>query len=120
MESPNLVRAPVKSMLRALPPSMRTLLNYTLMMIGSSTSGKCPRYGISAHWSALLNVIGCFDQSRYLGLATVSYLVIDMTYRAVSFCWRLLLEAACPSKIVAMVLLASWKVGHASLGCSSP
>ena len=28
-------------------------------------------YGISAHWSALLKVIGYFDQSRYLGSTTV-------------------------------------------------
>ena len=118
--SPNSVRALAKRMLRALPPSMRTFLNHTLRMVGSSTSGKCPGYGISAHWLALLNVIGCSDQSRYLGSAIVSYLVIDMTYRAVSFCCRLLLEAVYPPKIVVMVLLASWKAGRASLGCSSP
>ena len=71
--SPNSIRALVNRMLRALPPSMRTFLNRTLLMIGSSTSGKHPGYGISAHWSALLNVTGCSDQPRYLGSATVSY-----------------------------------------------
>ena len=33
-----------------------------------------------------------------------------------SFCWRLLSEAAYHPKIVATVLLASWKASHASLG----
>ena len=107
--SPNSVRASVKRMLRALPPSMRTFLNYTLLMIGSSMSEKRPGYGISAHWSALLNVIGYSNQSRYLGSVTMPYWVIDMTYRVVSFYWCLLSEAAYPPKIVAMVLLASWK-----------
>ena len=116
---PHSVRAPTKRILRALPPSMRTLLNRTLRMVGSCTSGKHPGYGISAHWSALLNVIGCSDQSRYLGSTTVSYLVIDMTCRAVSFCWHLLSEEAHPPKIVATVLLASWKASRASLGRSS-
>ena len=83
--SPNSVRAPAKRMLRALPPSMRTFLNCMLLMIGSSTSGKHPGYGIFAHWLALLNVIGCSEQSRYLGSVTMSYLVIDMTYRVLSF-----------------------------------
>ena len=50
----------------------------------------------------------------------MSYLVIDMTYRAVSFCCCLLSKVAHPPKIVAMVLLASWAVGHAPLGRSSP
>ena len=78
--SPNSVRALAKRILRALPPSMRTFLNHMLWMVGSSTSGNCPGYGMSAHWSALLKVIGYSDQSRYLGSVTVSYLVIDMTY----------------------------------------
>ena len=76
---PNSVRAPAKRRLRALPPSMTTFLNRMLQMVGSSTSGKHPGYGISAHWLALLKVIGYFDQCRYLGSATVLYLVIDMT-----------------------------------------
>ena len=103
---PNSVRAPTKRRLRALLPSMRTF-NRTLQMVGSSMSGKCPRYGISTHWSSLLKVIGYSDQSRYFGSMIMSYLVIDRTYRAVSFCWCLLLEAAYPLKIVVMVLLAS-------------
>jgi len=117
---PNSVRAPGKRILRALPQSMRTFLNHTLRMVGSSTSGKFLGYGISAHWSALLNVIGYSDQSKYLGSATVSYLVIDMTCRAVTFYWHLLSKAAHPPKIVATVLLASWALSRAPLGCSSP
>ena len=58
---PNSVRAPAKRILRALPPSMRTFLNRTLQMVGFNMTGKCPMYGISAHWLALLNVIGYSD-----------------------------------------------------------
>ena len=86
---------------------MRTFLNHMLRMVGSSTSGKRPGYGMSAHWSALLKVIGYSDQSRYFGSMIMSYLVIDRTYRAVSFCWRLLSEAAYPLKIVVTILLVS-------------
>ena len=78
--SPSSSRDPAKRMLRALPPSMRTLWKSMLRMIGSKTRGKHPGYGISAHWSALEKVIGCFDQSRYLGIAMgLSYVATDMT-----------------------------------------
>ena len=77
-------------------------------MIGSMMREKHPGYGISAHWSALEKVIGCFDQFRYFGSVTwSSYVVIDMICRAVSFCSRLVSKAALPPKMEETVLVVS-------------
>jgi hypothetical protein len=55
-------------------------------MMGSRMSEKCPRYGMSNLWLALEKVIGCFDQSRYLGSTMgLSYVATDMMRRATSF-----------------------------------
>ena len=57
--SPSSSIDPVKRMLRALPPSMRTFWKYTPWMIGSRMRGKHLGYGISTHRSALEKVIRC-------------------------------------------------------------
>ena len=100
-ERPSSDKALAKRMLRAPPPSMRTFVKHTLWMIVSSMRGKHPVYGISAHWSTLLKVMGCSDQGRYMGSMMVLMMPLTAkTHREVSFLSRLFLEAARPRKIV--------------------
>ena len=88
---------------------MRTFWKRMSLMMGSRMSGKCLRYGMSDHWSPLEKVIGCSDQSRYLGSAMgPSYVATEKTRLATSFYSRLSLETALPPKIVATVLVAFW------------
>jgi hypothetical protein len=49
LERPSSDKALAKRMLRALPPSIRTFVKRSLWMTVSSTRGKHPVYGISAH-----------------------------------------------------------------------
>lgn len=98
-----------KSMLRVLPPSMRTFLKCTLSITGSSTSEKCPGYGMSDHWSSLENVIGYSDHGRNFGSVMVLLRETVMIHRAISFLFLLVSMMGAPPKIVETLLEGVWK-----------
>jgi hypothetical protein len=72
-------------MFRELPPSMRTRLSLTSLMMGLTMRGYHLDFGTKSGWSLWSKVMGTSDHLRYSGVADDS----AMTSQAVSFCFLL-------------------------------
>jgi hypothetical protein len=66
---------------RKLPPSMRTRLSLTSLMMGLTMRGYRPGFGTKFRWSLWSKVMGTSDHLRYSGVAGETV----MTSRVVSF-----------------------------------
>jgi hypothetical protein len=67
------------------PPSMRTRLSLTSLMMGQTMRRYRPGFGTKSGWSLQSNVMGTSDYFRYSGVACDT----AMTSRAVSFYFHL-------------------------------
>jgi hypothetical protein len=85
MESPIWLKVFKNRMFRELPPSMRTQLSLTSLMMGLRIKGYRPNFEMKSTWSLWLKVIGTLDEFRYSGVAGDT----TMTSWAVSFCFLL-------------------------------
>jgi hypothetical protein len=56
-------------MFRELPPSMRTRLSLTSLMMGLTIRGYHPSFGIKFGWSMRSKVMGTSNHLRYSGVA---------------------------------------------------
>jgi hypothetical protein len=69
--------------LRELPPYTSTQLSLTSFMMGQTTRGYHPSFGIKSGWSPRSKIMGTSDHLRYSRVAGLT----AMTSRAVSFCF---------------------------------
>jgi hypothetical protein len=85
LDSPIWSKVFKNKMFRELPPSTRTQLSLTSLMMGLTIRGYRLGFGIKSGWSLWSKVMGTLDHFRYSGVVGET----TMTSWAVNFCFLL-------------------------------
>jgi hypothetical protein len=81
LDNPILLKVFKNKIFKELPPSTRTRLSLTSLMMGQTMRGYRPGFGIKCRWSLRLKVMGTWDHFRYSEVAGET----AMISRAMSF-----------------------------------